>query len=135
MRKQEDVEEKLNAELEGVDEVDGDVPSVVDAAAEDDEDEAAAGETEEEEEGAREEEDPLIVANREAEAHKDRWMRLAAEFDNYKKRTSREMQLLAERQDPMRRLVQKLNLQEKALVRYVRLNYDNKFMPEKINQP
>jgi hypothetical protein len=71
-------------------------------------------------------------ANREAEAHKDRWMRLAEEFDNYKKRTSREMQLLAERQDPMRRLVQKLNLQEKALVRYVRLNYDNKFMPEKI---
>ena len=96
MRKQEDVEEKLNAELEGVDEVDGDVPSVVDAAAEDDEDEAAAGETEEEEEGAREEEDPLIVANREAEAHKDRWMRLAAEFDNYKKRTSREMQSLIE---------------------------------------
>ena len=42
------------------------------------------------------EEDPVVVAIREAEAHKDRWMRLAAEFDNYKKRTSREMQSLIE---------------------------------------
>ena len=27
------------------------------------------------------------------------------------------------------------DLQEKALVRYVRLNYDNKFMPESIFRP
>jgi len=37
---------------------------------------------------------------------------------------------MAERQEPLRNLVQKLNLQEKALVRFIRINYDGKFMPE-----
>ena len=36
--------------------------------------------------------DPLTQAQREADDYKDRWVRLAAEFDNYKKRTMREMQ-------------------------------------------
>ncbi len=50
----------------------------------------------------------------------------------YSKNLKTRAEQLTERQEPMRRLVQKLNLQEKALVRYVRLNYDNKFMPENI---
>ena len=39
---------------------------------------------------------------------------------------------MTERQEPLRRLVEKLNLQEKALVRYVRLKYDSKFMPDDV---
>ena len=53
----------------------------------------------------------------------------------YSKNLKTRCEQLTDRQDPMRRLVQKLNLQEKALVRYVRLNYDNKFMPETIYTP
>ncbi len=48
------------------------------------------GETPAEEEA--EEPDPLVLARNEAEDYKDRWIRLAAEFDNYKKRTAREFQ-------------------------------------------
>ena len=36
---------------------------------------------------------------------------------------------LKERQDPMRELVERLNLQEKALIRYIRINHDRTFMP------
>ena len=36
---------------------------------------------------------------------------------------------LKERQEPLRKLVDRLNLQEKALVRHVRLNYDREFIP------
>ena len=39
-------------------------------------------------------EDELTKAQNEAEMHKDRWMRLAAEFENYKKRTAREFEAL-----------------------------------------
>ena len=38
--------------------------------------------------------DPLEEALRESEEYRDRWMRLAAEFDNYKKRRSREFDAL-----------------------------------------
>ena len=38
--------------------------------------------------------DPLQEALREAEENRDRWMRLAAEFENYKKRTAREFDAL-----------------------------------------
>ena len=38
--------------------------------------------------------DALVEARREASAYKDRWLRLAAEFDNYKKRTAREFEAL-----------------------------------------
>lgn len=38
--------------------------------------------------------DPLEEAIRESEAYKDRWIRLAAEFDNYKKRRTREFDAL-----------------------------------------
>ena len=40
--------------------------------------------------------DPLEEALRESEAYKDRWMRLAAEFDNYKKRRTREFDALVQ---------------------------------------
>lgn len=40
--------------------------------------------------------DPLEEALRETEAYKDRWMRLAAEFDNYKKRRTREFDALVQ---------------------------------------
>ena len=36
---------------------------------------------------------------------------------------------LKERQDPLRNLVERLNLQEKALIRYIRINFDRGFMP------
>ncbi len=38
--------------------------------------------------------DPLEEALRESEEYKDRWIRLAAEFDNYKKRRTREFDAL-----------------------------------------
>ena len=37
---------------------------------------------------------PLFLAREEAEMYKDRWMRLAAEFENYKKRRAREFEAL-----------------------------------------
>ena len=39
---------------------------------------------------------PLFLAREEAEMYKDRWMRLAAEFENYKKRRAREFETLVE---------------------------------------
>ena len=39
---------------------------------------------------------PLFLAREEAEMYKDRWMRLAAEFENYKKRRAREFEILIE---------------------------------------
>ena len=39
---------------------------------------------------------PLFLAREEAEMYKDRWMRLAAEFENYKKRRTREFELLVQ---------------------------------------
>ena len=36
---------------------------------------------------------------------------------------------LKERQDPLRNLVERLNMQEKALIRYIRINHDRAFMP------
>ena len=39
---------------------------------------------------------------------------------------------LKERQEPLRRLIERLNLQEKALVRFVRINYDRNFMPSQV---
>ena len=40
--------------------------------------------------------DPLAEALRESEQYKDRWLRLVAEFDNYKKRRSREFDALVQ---------------------------------------
>ena len=40
--------------------------------------------------------DALAEARGEAEAYKDRWVRLAAEFENYKKRTAREFEALVQ---------------------------------------
>jgi hypothetical protein len=36
---------------------------------------------------------------------------------------------LKERQEPMRLLVERLNMQKKALIRYIRINHDRSFMP------
>lgn len=53
--------------------------------------EAAADPSEERpDEEVAEEADPLALAQQEAEDYKDRWLRLAAEFDNYKKRVARD---------------------------------------------
>lgn len=49
---------------------------------------------------------------------------------NYSKNLKSRNEQLIDRQEPLRNLVQKLNLQEKALVRFIRMNYDSKFMPE-----
>ena len=49
---------------------------------------------------------------------------------NYSKNLKSRNEQLVERQEPLRNLVQKLNLQEKALVWFIRINYDGKFMPE-----
>jgi molecular chaperone GrpE len=40
--------------------------------------------------------DPLAEALRESEEYKDRWLRLVAEFDNYKKRRTREFDALVQ---------------------------------------
>jgi molecular chaperone GrpE len=52
--------------------------------------------TEAEASGEVEAPDPLAEALRESEQYKDRWLRLAAEFDNYKKRRSREFDALVQ---------------------------------------
>ena len=52
--------------------------------------EAQAEDANGEETTAEEELDPLVAAQNEAEQWKDKYIRLAAEFDNYKKRTLKE---------------------------------------------
>jgi molecular chaperone GrpE len=52
--------------------------------------------TEAEASGEVEAPDPLAEALRELEQYKDRWLRLVAEFDNYKKRRSREFDALVQ---------------------------------------
>jgi hypothetical protein len=47
----------------------------------------------------------------------------------FSKNLKSQNQHLKERQDPLRKLVDRLNMQEKALVRYVRINYDKNFIP------
>ena len=53
----------------------------------------------------------------------------------FSKNLKAQNQHLKERQDPLRKLVDRLNLQEKALVRYVRLNYDRNFIPYQTYNP
>ena len=52
--------------------------------------EAPSPEQPDEDEATPEEVDPLTQALREAEEFKDKWLRLAAEFENYKKRVARD---------------------------------------------
>ena len=63
------------------------------------------------------ESDLLAEARQEAEGHRDRWMRLAAEFDNYKKRTTREFQALVQTasEDVIRGLLPILDAVDRAL--------------------
>lgn len=60
----------------------------------------------------------LTKAREEAELYKDRWIRLAAEFDNYKKRTAREMDALVQSAgaDVMRDLLSILDAVDRALL-------------------
>ena len=85
------------------------------------EDATAEEEDEEEEQEADEEEeqeelDPMTIAQNEAEEHKDR-LRLAAEFENYKKRTSREFSALVKSasENVMRDLLPTLDAVKRAL--------------------
>jgi small-conductance mechanosensitive channel len=48
----------------------------------------------------------------------------------YSKNLKSRNEQLVDRQELLRNLLQKLKLQEKALVRFIRMNYDGKFMPE-----
>lgn len=61
--------------------------------------------------------DPLEEAKKEAEVYKDRWMRLAAEFENYKKRISREFETLVgtANEDVLRDLLPVLDSVDRAL--------------------
>ena len=71
-----------------------DVVEGVDAEEEKDEVNGEANQSEEPKEKI--EVTPLFLAREEAEMYKDRWMRLAAEFENYKKRRAREFEILVE---------------------------------------
>lgn len=72
---------------------------------------------EEVEEEVEEEIDELSKAQEEIALYKDRWMRLAAEFDNYKKRTAREFQTLVQSasEDVIRELLPILDGVRRAL--------------------
>ena len=48
---------------------------------------------------------------------------------NISKNLTVQMAQFKERQDPLRNLVERLNLQEKALIRFIRIKYDRSFMP------
>ena len=48
---------------------------------------------------------------------------------NISKNLKAQVAHLKEQQDPLRNLVERLNLQEKALIRYIRINFDRGFMP------
>lgn len=69
---------------------------VVDVDAEVEDDEIDGGIDQSEEPKEKIEVTPLFLAREEAEMYKDRWMRLAAEFDNYKKRRAREFEALVQ---------------------------------------
>ena len=90
-------------------------PLQEDATAEEEDEEQEDQEADEEEE--QEERDPLTIAQNEAEEHKDRWLRLAAEFENYKKRTSREFSALVKSasENVMRDLLPTLDAVKRAL--------------------
>ena len=61
--------------------------------------------------------DALAEAQQEAAAYKDRWMRLAAEFENYRKRTAREFEALVQSasEDIIRDLLPILDNVDRAL--------------------
>lgn len=60
---------------------------------------------------------PLFLAREEAEMYKERWTRLAAEFDNYKKRRAREFEMLiaSASEDIIRDLLPILDSVDRAL--------------------
>ncbi len=62
--------------------------------------------------------DPLEEARKEAEDYKDRWIRLAAEFENYKKRTAKEFEALVQSASErvLRDLLPVLDAVDRALV-------------------
>ena len=79
--------------------------------------ETDVSEDQSEETEAVQESDPLEEAKNEAEDYKDRWMRLAAEFENYKKRMVREFETLigSANEDLLRDLLPVLDSVDRAL--------------------
>ena len=88
--------EEISLEEEVVEDVDAEV--VEDEVDEEtDQSEEVDGEADQSEEPKEKIEiTPLFLAREEAEMYKDRWMRLAAEFENYKKRRAREFEALVQ---------------------------------------
>ena len=111
MAEKEEVEQKEKVEEQ---ELKDEVTEEVDS---DDEEVKKEKESEGEEAKKTIEADPLFLAKEEAEMYKDRWMRLAAEFDNYKKRTAREFETLVQSasEDVIRDLLPILDGVERAL--------------------
>ena len=81
------VEKEVEEEKETAEEIKVEVKPKPEPEVEVAQDKRAAEEAEEE---TGEEENPLEKAQAEAAQHHDRWMRLAAEFDNYKRRSARQ---------------------------------------------
>ncbi|MCZ6631799.1 MAG: nucleotide exchange factor GrpE [bacterium] len=90
----------------------------IEGEAEVSEDGQDAAEAEGDVEPEAEEVDELTQAQQEAEAYKDRWMRLAAEFENYKKRKAREFDALVQSasENVIRDLLPILDAVDRALV-------------------
>lgn len=82
-----DNENKINLEEEAVKNEQETAENPQEEAVQNEETEAEAGE---EQTSAEEEKDPLAAAQQEIEQWKDKYIRLVAEFDNYKKRTLKE---------------------------------------------
>ena len=92
MAQKKEKREEIPLEEEAAEDVDAETVEVEDAEMTKDEVAGAADQSEEPKEKI--EATPLFLAREEAEMYKDRWMRLAAEFENYKKRRAREFETL-----------------------------------------
>lgn len=82
-----DNENKINLDEESVKNEQKTAENVQEEVAEN---EQSSSEAAEEQASVEEEKDPLTIAQQEAEQWKDKYIRLVAEFDNYKKRTLKE---------------------------------------------
>ena len=88
VEKKEAAEEKEVEKKEAAEEIEGEVKPEVEPEVEPEAQDKQAEEEAEEKTG--EEQTPLEKAQAEAAQYYDRWMRLAAEFDNYKRRSARQ---------------------------------------------
>ena len=96
MAQKREKKEEISLEEEVVEDADAEVAKD-EVDEETDQSEEVDGEADQSEEPkAKIEITPLFLAREEAEMYKDRWMRLAAEFENYKKRRAREFEALVQ---------------------------------------